>query len=84
MHYFAVFKKALLSVILMTTNSLRVSKRLYKLKPGSTISNGREPKTNLGRVFNFKLDRFASRLIKIQGILADTSRVEYSAQANPC
>jgi hypothetical protein len=29
--------------------------------PGSTISNGREPKSCLGRVFNFKLGCFAQQ-----------------------
>ncbi len=31
--------------------------------PGSAKANGREPKSGLGHVFNFKLDRFAMRAI---------------------
>ncbi len=34
---------------------------LQKLLPGSAISNGREPRSCLGRVFSFKLDTFTSK-----------------------
>ncbi len=36
------------------------SKETDKPPAGSALSNGREPRSCLGRVFNFKLDRFAS------------------------
>jgi hypothetical protein len=35
------------------------AKQQCLVKPGSTITNGRETKICLGRVFNFKLGSFA-------------------------
>jgi hypothetical protein len=48
-----------------------------KPNSGSAVTNGREPKCCLGRVFNFKLGRIAALLSKNA---AATSRVENSAQ----
>ncbi len=52
--------------------------------PGSVISNGRERKSCLGRVFNSKLGRIAIRCCMRMAWHAATSRVENSAQGLSC
>ncbi len=51
---------------------------------GSAISNGREPKSCLGQVFNSKLDHIAILCSKGMAWHAATSRVENSAQGSSC
>ncbi len=53
-------------------------------KPGSVISNGREPKSCLGRVFNSKLGHIAILRRKCLAWHAATSRVGNSAQGSSC
>jgi hypothetical protein len=50
-------------------------------KSGSAISKGREPRSCLGRVFNFKLCLFA---LQVHDTHTTTSRVENSAQVSSC
>ncbi len=51
---------------------------------GSTISNGREPESCLGWVFNAKLVRIALLRTKCMTWHAATARVENSAQGSSC
>jgi hypothetical protein len=50
--------------------------------PGSAKANGREPKTGLGRVFNFKLGCTSARTYLCR--CTPTSIAENSAQVKPC
>jgi hypothetical protein len=51
---------------------------------GSAMSNGREPKSCLGQVFNYKLGRIAMLFDKCMAWHAATSRVKNSAQVSSC
>ncbi len=53
---------------------------LMRIVLGSTITNGREPRSCLGQVFNFKLGSFVS---KKHGTHTATTKVEKSAQVLP-
>ncbi len=47
-------------------------------------ANGRKPKSNLGRVFNFKLGCFTKRVQYMAYANTAESRLENSAQVFPC
>jgi hypothetical protein len=51
---------------------------------GSAVTNGREPRSCLGRVFNSKLGCIITLGSKFHGIHAATSKVENSAQGSSC
>ncbi len=51
---------------------------------GSAVSNRKESKSCLGRVFNFKLGRISTLLSEGLGIHRATSRLESSAQGSSC
>ncbi len=51
---------------------------------GSTKANGREPKSCLGRIFNFKLGCLGSECNCMAYPSTPTSRVENSAQVSSC
>ncbi len=55
--------------------------RFNKVGPGSMITNGREPRSCLGWVFNSKLGCFATHYSVTH---ATTSKVENSAQGSSC
>ncbi len=57
---------------------------MYLATPGSTISNGREPKSCLGWVFNSKLGHIAIKRNKCMAAHAATSRAENSSQGLSC
>ena len=56
------------------------NERKWEKEKESAISNGREPKSCLGRVFNFKLGQIAILRKKYMKWHSDTSRVENLAQ----
>jgi hypothetical protein len=56
----------------------------YKTMAGSVITNGREPRSCLGRVFNSKLGCIATPDSKCSMHAAATSKVENSAQGSSC
>jgi len=58
--------------------------KTLSMKLGSAISNGREPNSFLGWVFNSKLDRIAMLCSKCMAWHAATSRVENSTQGLSC
>ncbi len=58
---------------------------LINIQAGSAISNGREPRSCLGRVFNIKLGSFVSKQLNCMARThTATSRVENSAQVSSC
>jgi hypothetical protein len=70
--------KALFTITVLS----KISTLLVSL--GSLISNGREPKNCLGRVFKSKLDRITILCSKCVAWHAATSRVENSVQGLSC
>ncbi len=56
----------------------------FRVQPWSAISNGRKPKSCLGRVFNSKLGCIAELCGKFKVWHAATSRVENSAPVSSC
>ncbi len=65
----------------MTADKMPLAATSRCLFPGSTKANGREPKTCLGRVFNFKLGCFNDVHVFYLCGRTPTSKVENSAQA---
>ncbi len=68
---------------LSVPHSVRMRDYIYN-NAGSVISNGREPKSCLGRVFNYKLGHIAILCGKCMAWYEATSRVENSAQGLSC
>ncbi len=59
-------------------------KNFWRIKTGSAITNGREPRSCLGRVFNFKIGSFTWLTPKMLSVQMDKFKVENSAQVLSC
>ncbi len=62
----------------------KVDQGIKRTRGARKLTNGREPKSCLGRVFNFKLGCFARCVQFMAYTNMDESRLENSAQVSSC